>query len=70
MDSANKVVCNEEKFYTFNIFNHINIPLNMSNHSDSFKNLNEAYLLHSMIVGDVDNNKDCVESHDSEKIEN
>ncbi len=68
MDSANKVVCNEEKFYTFNIFNHINIPLNMSNHSESFKNLNEAHLLHSMIIGD--DNKDSTESPDIEKIEN
>lgn len=32
-----------EKFYTFNIYDHINVKYNVCNHNDSYKNLTGTY---------------------------
>ncbi len=68
MNSTSKTNCNSEKFYTFDLFDHINVNLNMCNHNESFKNLGDAYLLHSVITGDVNHGQCKVDLEDLEGI--
>ena len=42
MSQQKKLVLNEEKYYTFDVLDQVNIKLDICNFSESFKNLDEA----------------------------
>ena len=50
MSQQKKLVLNEEKYYTFDVLDQVNIKLDICNFSESFKNLDEAYILHNTIL--------------------
>jgi hypothetical protein len=50
MSQPTKFILSEEKYYTFDILDHVNIKLNICNFNESFNNLDEAYLSHSTIT--------------------